>query len=321
MKIQGIKKYFDKEGYIVQVLRNKNEIFEDIIKDNIKQIHTDVRLNQNKIRVDLICESENSSLVFVEVSIRNSCVKDFETHRNELIHILQFIGKYQFAQIILMCPTFLNEDIKSIEKLIASYNVKVYFVYIPTDLILKLQNHMNIDTNEKKKFIYNKSIIGKCIKVTSKNINAERLFVLKLNKEECGNPIAKAILKGLREEIYWHLAVFKYKDLEKNIIRIGTGTSDIMLNIYCDMYDKVMVEVDFAQRLDIFNIFKNYIVDMSVEIGNSIDIDPNRPKIFTEIPMFKNNKVTIDKAINTAKGYIEYITKMYININLSFHIS
>lgn len=316
MKIQGIKKYYDKEGCIVEILKNKKEIFKSIIKNNIKDIHSEVRLNNNKIRVDLVCEVEDGSLVFTEVSIRDNCVKDFTNHRKQLIDILNFIGKDKFAHIILMSPDFLNEDIKDIENLIASYNVKVYFVFIPIEFIFRLQSHANVDFNKKNKLIHNEPIIGNCIRVTSRTVTTDKIFMFPLNNERCGNAVAKAILKGLREELYWHLAVHRYKDLTKNIIRIGTGTSDIILNIYCGMGDKIRVELDFAQRLNIFSMFKDYMADMSDQIGNSIDIAPNSPQIFTEIPMFKNKKITIDTTINTAKGYIEYITKMYKKIQL-----
>ncbi len=316
MKTQGIKKYCDKEGYIVEIFRNKEALFKDIVGINVKNIHSEVRLNKNKIRVDLICEVDDGSLAFIEVSIRHNCVKDFVTHRNQLINILSIIGKNKFAQIVLMAPDFLNEDIKDIEELITYYNIKVYFVYIPIELILKVQNHINIGFNEKDKLKYYQPTVGKCITVTSKVVNQDKKFILHLNNEHCGNSIAKAILKGLREEVYWHLAVHNFKDLTKNIIRIGTGTSDIILNIYCNMDDKIKVELDFAQRLDVFSVFKDYMADMCNEIGNSIDLASNKPKIFTEIPMFKNKKITIDKAVTTAKSYLEYITKMYRKIQL-----
>lgn len=142
------------------------------------------------------------------------------------------------------------------------------------------------------------------------------MFILPLNNERCGNDITKAILKGLREELYWHLAVHRYKNLSNNIIRVGTGTSDIILNIYCNMNDKIKIELDFAQRHNIFNIFKNYMADMTTSIGNSIDIDANSPKMFTKVPMLKDKNITIRTSIDTAKGYIEYITRMYKKIQL-----
>lgn len=311
MKNRGLKKYCDEEEYIIEIFKNKKEIFEEIVGSNIKDIYSKVRFNENKVRVDLTCKLEEGSLLFVEVSIRDNCVQDFVTHKRQLINILNIIGKDNFAQIILMSPNFLNEDINDLVELIASYNVKLYFVYIPMELILKVKNHINVSINEKKRFIYNKSTVDKCIKVISKTLNTNKMFIYPLINEQCGNAISKAILKGLREEIYWHLAVHRYKDLSKNIIRIGTGTSDIILNIHCNMADKIRVEVDFAQRLNVFNIFKNYMADMSSEIGSSIDIAPNSPKIFTEIPMLENEKITISTTINTAKRYIEYITKMY----------
>lgn len=316
MKVQGIKKYCDKESYIIEIFKNKKDVFREIIGENIKDIHSEVRLNNNKIRVDLICELDRGPLVFTEVSIRNNCIKDFINHRKQLIAILELIGKYKFAHIILMSPDFLNEDIKDIENLIASYNVKVYFVFIPMEFIFDLQNHVHLDFNEKRKLIYNKSVVGNCIKITSKTVTTDKMFRLPLNNERCGNVISKAILKGLREEIYWHLAVHRYKDLTRNIIRIGTGTSDIILNIYCNMDDKIRIELDFAQRLNVFNIFKDYMADMSYEISNSINISNNSPQIFTNIPMSKDNAITIKTAIKTAKGYIEYISKMYKKIQL-----
>ena len=54
MKIQGLKKYCDKEGHIVELIKNKKEIFKDIIGSNIKDIHSEVRFNKNKFRVDLV---------------------------------------------------------------------------------------------------------------------------------------------------------------------------------------------------------------------------------------------------------------------------
>lgn len=316
MKIQGIKKYYDKEGYIVEIIKNKKEIFKSIINMNIKDIHSEVRINNNKIRVDLVCEVEDGSLVFTEVSIRDNCIKDYVNHRKHLIDILDFIGKERFAHIVLMSPDFLNDDIKEVENIISSYNVKVYFVFIPVEMISKFQNYMDFDFLDKEKLINHNTIVGNCIKITSRTVNTNKLFVFPLNNERSGNAISKAILKGLREEIYWHLAVHRYKDLKNNIIRIGTGTSDIILNIYCDMDDKVKVEVDFAKRIGILNIFKNYMADMSSEIGTSINISPNNNKIFTEIPISKNKNIAINTAINTAKGYIEYITKMYKKIQL-----
>lgn len=316
MKVQGIKKYCDKESYIIEILKNKKSVFTDIIGENIKDTYSEVRLNDNKIRVDLICELERGSLVFTEVSIRNNCIKDFMNHRKQLIAILELIGKYKFAHIILMSPDFLNEDIKDIENLISSYNVKVYFVFIPMKFIFELQNNISVNFDTQKKLNYTKSIVGSCIKVTSKTVNTNKIFILPLNSERCGNSIAKEILKGLREEIYWHLAVHRYKDLTRNIIRIGTGTSDIILNIHCNMDDKIKIELDFAQRLNVFNIFKDYMADMTNAIGNSINIDPNSPKMFTEIPILKDTKLTILTAINTSKSYIEYITKMYKKIQL-----
>ncbi|MGH4121701.1 MAG: hypothetical protein ACREV6_01990 [Clostridium sp.] len=316
MKIQGLKKYCDKEGYIVEILKNNKEVFKKIIGSNINNIHSEVRLNKNRIRVDLVGEVEEGCLVLVEVSIRDSCVKDFVTHRNQLIKILEFIGKDKFAHIVLISPNFLNEDINDIVKLIATYNVKVYFVYISKKLILEVQDHVNYSLNNKKKFIYNEPAVRKCISVASSIVDTDRMFIYNLINEQCGNSIANAILKGLRKELYWHLAVHWYKDLTKNIIRIGTGTSDIILNIYCAKNDKIRIELDFAQRLNIFSTFKDSIADMCDKIGNSVDLDPNSPKIFTEIPILKNKKLTIDTAINTAKGYIEYATKMYKIIHL-----
>ncbi|MGH4121705.1 MAG: hypothetical protein ACREV6_02010 [Clostridium sp.] len=67
------------------------------------------------------------------------------------------------------------------------------------------------------------------------------------------------------------------------------------------MDDKIIIELNFAQRR---NIFKDSIADMCEKIGNSIDLDPNGPKIFTEIPMFQNKNVIIDTNISTFKGYI-----------------
>ncbi|MGK0467250.1 hypothetical protein [Clostridium sp.] len=316
MKINGIKKYCDKEGYIVEIFKNKKEIFKNIIDSNIKHIHSQVRLNNNKIRVDLLGEIDENSMVFVELSIRNSCVQDFMTHRKELINILEIIGKEHFAHIILMSPNFLNEDINELEKLIASYNVKVYFVYIAMDLIFELQNHIHNGSYEKSTLIYNKPTVNQCIKVSSRIVNTDKVFVFPLNNESIGNDISKAILKGLREDVYWHLAVHNYKDLTKSIIRIGSGKGDIMLNIYCGMDNIIRIEVDFADKLSIFNIFKNYLADMCDEIGDSIDIDPNLYRIFTEIPMSENKAITINTAIDTAKGYIEYLTKMYKKIQI-----
>lgn len=316
MKIQGLKKYCDKEGYIVELIKNKEEIFKDILGNKIDHLHSQVRLNNNKIRVDLLGEVDDGSLVFVELSIRDNCIQDFVTHKQELINILEFIGKDSFAQIFLMSPNFLNDDIKDIEKLIALYNIKVYFVYLSTDVIIKLQNHIDKGINKKSNFIYNKSIVNKCIKVTSRTVTTDEIFRFPLNNEEGGNDISKAILKGIRENAFWHLAVHNYKNLNKNIIRIGTGTSDIMLNIYCGKRDRIRVELDFAKRINVFNMFKDYLADMSDEVGNSIAIAHNNSQIFTEIPISKNNKITIDIAIKTAKGYIEYITKMYNKIQL-----
>lgn len=145
MRTQGISKYIDKESYIIQTIKNKKEVFNDIIGGNIKSIHSEVRLNNNKIRVDLICESEAGPLVFTEVSIRSNCMKDFINHRNQLIKILELIGKNKFAHIILMSPDFLNEDIKHIENLIACYNVKVYFVFIAIEFISELENQVNFN--------------------------------------------------------------------------------------------------------------------------------------------------------------------------------
>lgn len=316
MKIQGLKKYYDKESYIIEIFRNKKEIFKDIVGSNIKSIHSEVRLNNNKIRVDLICELEEGSLVFTEVSIRNNCVKDFVTHRNQLMGILDVIGQNKFAHIVLISPDFLNEDIKNIERLISHYNVKVYFVYIPMELILTLESNINIQFKDRKKLICNEATVNKCIKITSTTINTDQKFIIYFNNEQCGNSIAKAVLKGLREEIYWHLPVHRYKNLTKNIIRIGTGTSDIILNIYCNMTDKIRVELDFAQRLNVFSVFKDYMADMSNEVGTSISISTNRPQIYTEIPMLNNPMRAIDIIINIAKRYIEYITKMYKQIQL-----
>ena len=268
MKIHGIKKYCDKEGYMVEIFKNKKEIFKDIIGSNINNIHSQVRLNKNKIRVDLLGDVDGNSMIFIELSIRNSCVQDFVTHRTELINILDIIGRDSFAHIVLMSPNFLNDDIKDIEKLIASYNVKVYFVYISMNLIFELQNHIDNGFYEKSSLTYNKSTFDKCIKVTSRTVNTDKVFVFPLNNEQIGNDISKSILKGLREYVYWHLAVHCYKDLIKNIIRIGTGKADIMLNIHCDKDNIIRIEVDFADRLNIFNIFKNYLADMCDEIGN-----------------------------------------------------
>lgn len=313
MRIQGLSKYIDKESYIIQIIKNKKEVLYDIIGDDIKNIYSEVRFNNNKIRVDLVCESEAGPLIFTEVSIRSNCMKDFINHRNQLIKILEFIGKERFAHIILMSPDFLNEDIKHIENLIVSYNVKVYFVFIAKEFISKLENQVNIDF-EKVQLAFNKSIIGNCIKVTSKIVSTDNMFIISLNNERCGNDFAKAILKGLREELYWHLAVHRYKNLSNNIIRIGTGTSDIILNIYCNMNDDIKIELDFAQRHNIFNIFKNYMADMTNAIGSSIDIDANSSKMFTRVPILKDKNITILTSIDTAKGYIEYTTRMYKKI-------
>lgn len=315
MKIQGIKKYYNKESYIVEVFKNK-KIFKRILNNNIKDIHSEVRLNNNKIRVDLVCEVKDGSLAFTEISIRDNCIKDFVNHRRQLIEILNVIGKNYFAHIILMSPDFLNEDIKEIENLIASYNVKVYFLYIPMELISKTQNPINIDFSARCETIINKSNTFKCIKITSKTIDMSKKFMLYLNNEQCGNSISKAILKGLREKIYWHLPVHRYKNLRNNIIRIGTGTSDVILNIYCNTKDKIKIEIDFAQRFNLFNMFKHYMADMSNKIDNSIQISTNNPKIYTEIPILKSKKITIDTTIKTADLYIEYITKMYKTIHL-----
>ncbi|GEM_PF-5780521 len=316
MKIQGIKKYCDKESYITRILKHRKQIFENLIGSDIENIHTEVRLNKNKIRVDLVCELDKGALAFVEVSIRHRCVKDFITHRNQLISILDFIGKDRFAYIILMSPDFLNEDIKNIEELIASYNVYVYFVYIPKELILEIQKNINIKLDTNEEFISNNLNDTKCIKIASTTVNTDKLFMLPLNKEQCGNIISQSILKGLREKTYWHLSVHRYKDLTKNIIKIGSGTSDIILNIYCNMNDKIIVEIDFANRLNIFNVFKDYMADMSEEIESSINIVPDKSKIFTEIPIFTNKTVAINSAINIATGYLEYITKLYSKIQL-----
>ena len=315
MKTRGLKKYWDKETYIIELCKNNKEIFKEILKTNIQDIYVEVRFNKNKVRVDLLGEGKNGSLVFTEVSLRYNCVNDFVTHRNEIINILGIIGKYKFAQIVLMSPDFLNEDIKTIEKLIASYNVKVYFVYIPMELLFNLQNNIYCGFNEKN-FIYNGPIIGKSINVTSRIVNIRNLFLLTLNNEKCGNYIAQAILSGLREALFCHFAVHTFKDLSKNIIKIGTSTSDIMLNIYCGMNDKIKIELDFAQRVDVFIIFKDYMADMCDEIGNSIDIAPKSPKIFTKIPILENKQTTINTTIVTAKKYIEYAKKMYRKIQL-----
>lgn len=316
MKIQGIKKYHDKESYIVEILKNKKEIFNGIIGTNIKNIYSEVRLNNNKIRVDLIGKTEEEPLIFVEVSIRNNCLKDFITHRDQLINILKIIGKEKFAHIVLMSPSFINEDIKDIENLIAYYNVKIYFVYMPMELALKLQDNTNINDKEKRERLYNAVTVSKCIKIASKNINMNKKFILDFSNEECGNYIAKAILKGLRKEMYWHLPIHRYKDLRKNIIKVGTGTSDIILYIYCNMRNKIKIQVDFAQRISIFNIFKDYMADMSDEIGKSIYISTNNHQIYTEIPILKNESSTVSTTIITVKRYIKYITKMYTKIQI-----
>lgn len=316
MRIQGIRKYFDKEAYIIETFRCRKEIFKNIIGSNINNVYSEVRLNNNKTRVDLVCEVEDGSLAFVEISIRQNCINDFETHRKQLTDILDIVGKEKYSQIVLMSPDFLNEDIKFVETLIAPYNVKVHFVYIQNELILCLQAHNNISLTDKKKLTNYKHGVGKCIKVASNNVNANNLFVLNLNHEKCGNSIAVTILESLRTEMYWHLPVHRYKDLRKNIIRIGTGTADIILNIYCNTKDSIRIEVNFAQRLDIFCVFKSYLSDMANEIGSSINIAPNSPLIFTEIPILHNMKVPIDRVVSTAIGYMEYITRMYRQIQL-----
>lgn len=45
----------------------------------------------------------------------------------------------------------------------------------------------------------------------------------------------------------------------------------------------VKIELDFAERFDVFNIFKDYIVDMANYIGGLICLSIDKAKIYTEI--------------------------------------
>lgn len=310
MRAQGIKKYSNLESYIAKAILNKKKLLEDIIGVNITYLHMEVRVN--KKRTDLIGQVANGSLVFIEISIRYNNMNAFKSHRDEILNVLELVGKDKFVEIILLSPQFLNNDIKEIESCIASYNVKVYFVQISKELIFKLENSTDTD----KVFDCRELEFSSYLSVTSKNINKNELFFLPLDGEKNGKKITYEILKGLREKVDWYIPLHRYKDLSKDIIKIGGGITDVMFFIYCNKEDKIKIEIDFAKRFDIFNIFKNYLADMSNHILHPICVSSKKATIFSDIPISINKIKTIDTVIKVAKGYIEYVSEMFQKIEV-----
>lgn len=310
MRFQGIKKYLNLESYIAKCILYKKELIEDIIGENIENLHMEVRIN--KKRIDLIGKVVNGSLVFIEISIRYNNMNTFKLHRDEVLNVLQLVGKYKFAEIILISPQFLNNDIREIEHCIALYNVKVYFVQISKELIFNLEN----STDMKNIIESSKLEFSSYLSVTSKNLNKNELFLLPLDGEKNGKKITHEILKGLREKLDWYIPLHRYKDLSKNIIKIGGGITDVMFFIYCNKEDKIKIEIDFAKRFDIFNIFKNYLADMSNHISYPICVSGNKATIYSDIPINSDKNLAKEIATDVAKDYIEYVIGIFDKIEL-----
>ena len=149
--------------------------------------------------------------------------------------------------------------------------------------------------------------------MTSRNINKKNLFAFEFNGEKNGNEISNEILEGLRKKLDWHMPIHRYKDLSGNVIKIGSGISDVMFNIYCNKEDKVKIEINFAKRFDVFDIYINHMIDMSYNISSPLNISSNKASIHSEIPIDAN---IIKNSVNVAYEYITYVTEVYKKVEI-----
>lgn len=158
------------------------------------------------------------------------------------------------------------------------------------------------------------------IELKSSNRDIRNPFKIIVNKEELGIQIIRDILFSIRQKIDDNFNLLKHKDLSKNKIRIGTGTSDVILNIFYkknkSRESNIIIELDFADRTDIWLHFKKGILNMCKFIEYDVCVTGDKLKIMSQVKISSNNKNTVDLVVSIVRKYLLYTSEMYKNIEL-----
>lgn len=286
-----------------------------------KIIKSDLERPVMERRVDIVNGTSEKTVVLTEISVRCNTQKDYNDHLSQILKTIEIVGKVKYASIILIAPNFRDEDISKIQMMVMDSNLSVNLIWLPSSFLSIVQEYVS-DGQNIKQILDNLNKVDykwQYVTLNSNVIDITNPFVIFFDKEESGIKIIKDILLKLRDRMDNIFTVLKYKCLDKNKISIGTGTEDIMLNVYFikkeGKEDIIKIQLYFAKRENICMKFKNNISKMVVFIGYPVETIGKRNEIVSIVKISAIDKITVDLVANITEKYLLYIHEMYKNID------
>ncbi|MGV8983845.1 hypothetical protein [Clostridium sp.] len=297
--------------------KNPN-ILESIV--GFKIIKSDLERTVMGRRVDIVNGTFENTVVLTEVSARCNTQNDYNCHLRQIVKIIDIVGKIKYADIILIAPNFRDDDIREIKMLISNSNLSVKLIWLPPPYVFIVQDYVLEGKNMKQIADTLKDVKHKWQWVTL-NSNVRDItipFVIPIDKEAMGIKIMKDILLRLRERMDYNFAVLKYKSFIGNRLTIGTGTADIILNIYIKKNkgkeDIIKIQLDFAKRENVCLKFMSNIRKMGIFIGYPVEVIGDRLEIISVVKVSDNDKITVNLVVNIIEKYLLYTHEMYKNM-------
>ncbi len=307
-----IVKYKNLQLYFAIVIKYKN-LIEKVVNIKLVNLYLEFYINDN--RIDMVGTEVNGSHILGEITIRDSATDDYTKITSEIERLVDIIARDEFVTIIIIAPQFSESELIKITDYIKSYNIKIIFLTLSNELVTKVKNYKN--PKDINKYLEENLELFYFKEEPQTNVNRDKPYRIQLDGQIKGNSMANGILNALQENIKWYNPIHTFKNLyaTKNKIKIGTGTSDILIIIDCDMEYVVKFEVNFGSRYDVYGRFLNNINDMSKYIGYELQTGNKKSALYFDMPVIEKEEIFCI-AVHVVEKFLEYLHNMYQKMDL-----
>lgn len=318
MSIDNSKKEF---YYCLYLLKHK-EMLDNIVntKLNKEAFILDKAVNDRK--VDIYTITEDNREVFIEVQLNESDYKHLEQLKKIIDnkdlgnYILVWIASSFTDSMLDEIQELINKTTKSICFYAVEFNEKVIgyleklnildplSVYENMEILDLVDNNLNtVAINYRKKSSYKDDI-----KYFPPN---------KVNTLYSKQDIVREMLSEVRKQIYYYPNVYVDKNLDNNVIVLGTGKSDVDFALGINKKYIIFIELRFSPNTqDIFNM----LWEMKDQIDDIFDyrIEFNHDYLRLATYIFcreKNRDQIIKQAVRMLDKYIRFFVKYIVDYN------
>lgn len=311
-----------KEFYYCLYLLKHKEVLENVVntKLNKEAFILDKAIYNRK--VDIYTRTEYNMEVFVEVQLTESDYKHLEQlekiiNNKELDnYILVWIASSFKDSMLDAIQELINKTTKSICFYAVVFNEKIIGYLERLNNLNPLAIYENLEIldlvdkqlNTVAIYFRKKSSYKKDTTYYSKN---------KINNPNSKQDIVSEMLGEVRQQIYYYPNVYTDKNLNNNVIILGTGRSDADFTLGINKKNIIFIELRFTPNTkDIFNMFfemKNEIDDI---FDYRVEYKHDYLRLGTYIPYReKSREQIIKQAVRMLDKYIKYFVKYIINYN------